>query len=218
MSVYLSNQPDPAAVAAALAKEVVPTILLLELRFASGTVHLTNQVVPFTDTEWGQTWQGCGTLVGMTNLRGGPNDLAPLREYTLGIPWEVLSDAERGSNGLGRIPGLIGDPADYRGRPAILWEQILDADTRDPYGRMTPVGIPSALDFSRMDTVKARYSATAAVLTLSCEAITSRKASATYGRLTPRDQYRRTAAGQATDKGLDHVPEVMNTTPEWTRF
>ena len=214
MSIYLAHQPDPAAVEAALNRETVHIVQLLELRFASGTVYLSNEVVPFTDSQWGHTWQGMGNLVSMSSIQAGERNLAPLMEYTLGIPWEFLTAEERGVSGMGMIPALIGNSAEYRDREAILWEQILDDETLDVHGRATPVGVPSALHYGRMDTVRASYSITAANLTLSVEGPFSRKGAPVFGRLTPRDQKRRYAG----DNGLNYVYEGLNTTVQWTTF
>jgi hypothetical protein len=211
VSIYLAHQPDPAAVEAALAKEVVHLVQLLELRFASGTVYLSNETVPIEVD--GHTWQGMGNLVSVATIPAGRRNLAPLVEYTLGIPWEFLTDEERGVNGMGLIPGLIGDPAEYRNREAILWEQILDDDNLDSHGRPTPIGVPSALHYGRMDAVTATYSPTAANLRLSVEGPFSRKGAPVFGRLTPRDQQKRYPG----DNGLNYVYEVQNTVVEWTK-
>jgi len=86
MSRLLAAQPDPAAVEAALSGDVVSWALLLELQFVSGTIRLSNTTVPVVDGA-GTTWSGLGDLVGMSDIEGGPGNLAPLREYYLGIPY-----------------------------------------------------------------------------------------------------------------------------------
>ncbi|WP_158966263.1 hypothetical protein [Chachezhania sediminis] len=214
MSLYLANQPDPAAVQAQLENEAVHVFLLLEMRFSSGTVCLSNALLPFTDTDpaKGFTWQGFGNLVGVSDLEGGPEDLAPVMQYQLGIPWEILEDDERGVNGMGLIPGLIGDPAEYRNREAILYEQVMSDDVLDAHGRPTPVGIPTALHFGLMDTVSATYTPSAAILSMSVEGPLARKGAPVYGMLTARDQIRRYPG----DTGLNYVAEVMSTNPKWT--
>lgn len=215
MSIFLDHQPDAAAVEAALARETIYMIHLLELRFASGTVYLSNQIPPFTDTAEGHTWQGLGNLVGMSSIQTGRRNLAPLLEYTLGIPWRFLTDAEKVVDQMSVIPSLIGNQSEYRNREAILWEQILSLDTVDSHGRPAPIGVPSALHRGRMDTASASYSPTRANLTLSVEGPFSRKGAPVYGRLTPRDQLRRYPG----DNGLSYVPEVARgVTIQWTTF
>lgn len=214
MSIYLSNQPDPAAVQTALENESVHAILLLEMQFASGTLYISNSLIDFVDPQWRHTWSGAGNAVGMSDIQGGVDDLAPYREYTLDIPWNLLEADERGVNGMGRIPDLVGNRAEYVNRTAILYEQVLSNDVVDTHGRPAPVGVPSALDVGVMDTVSARYSSTAAVLTMTVEGLLSRKGAPVFGRLTPRDQARRYPG----DKGLDYVPEVQSTEVQWTTF
>lgn len=212
MSVYLSNQPNPDEVEAALRSEAVHSILLLEMRFASGTVYLSNALLPFTDSYWGYTWEGAGNVTAIGDVEGGPGNLAPYREYALGLPWSVLDSDEIGVNGMGRIPQLIGNPSEYVNRAAILYEQVRSNTTTDRHGRPKAVGIPTAIHFGIMDRVQASYSAQAAIITLSVEGPLARKGAPIYGNLTPRDQKRR----HTGDKGLDYVPEVISTNPKWT--
>lgn len=210
MSVYLSNQPDPAAVEAALRRESVHIVLLAEFQFASGTVYTSNQLIPITTG--GQTWQGFGDLVSVSAVSDSADTLAPLMEYSLGIPWELLTPEERATNGLGVIPGLIGTPSEYRGRTASLWEQVMSTDTLDEFGRPTPIGVPTALHSGAMDTPRASFTAATANLTLSVEGAFIRAGAPVYGRLTHRDQQRRFPG----DKGLRYVPEVVDTEISWT--
>ena len=210
MSVYLSNQPDPAAVEAALRNESVQIVLLAEFQFASGTVYTSNQLIPITTG--GQTWQGFGDLVSVSAVSDSADTLAPLMEYSLGIPWELLTPEEQATNGLGIIPGLIGTPSEYRGRTASLWEQVMSTDSLDEFGRPTPVGVPTALHSGAMDTPRASFTAATANLTLSVEGAFIRAGAPVYGRLTHRDQLRRYPG----DKGGRYIPEVVDTEISWT--
>ena len=212
MSVFLAGQPDPTAMLAALKGEQCQRVLMLELQFLSETVRLSNALLPFTDLKWGHTWQGFGNLVGMDAISGGADMLAPLRSYSLGIPWEYLTDEERGINGMGMLPALIGNRAEYRARTATLYMQIFAGV--DGFGRSKPLGYPFALDVGVMDHLTTSYSATAAVLKLTVESLTARKGSPVYGLMTYRDQKRRFP----TDEGLAFVPEVMSTVITWPRF
>lgn len=213
MSRLLAAQPDPAAVEAALARDVVSWALLLELQFASGTIRLCNAAIPITDIS-GATWSGLGDLVGMSDIEGGPDTLAPLREYYLGIPWEFLSADSIPAQASARIPGLIGDAADYRGRPANLFAQLFDADVYDARGRAAPVGVPIALDAGLMTNVGWSFGPGdgGVVLTLRVESVLARKGAPLFGLLTDRDQKRR----YVDDEGLRYVPEVMSTAVKWT--
>ena len=211
MSVYLSNQPNPAAVEAALRKQSVHIILLAEFRFASGTVYTSNETVSFTDALWGHTWRGYGALVGVSSISDSVETLAPMMEYQLGIPWEVLAPEERGTNGLGKIPGLIGNPSEYRGRTAALWEQVMSHDVLDEHGRPTPIGVPTSIHTGTMDTPRASFSASFVSLTLNVEGAFVRAGAPVFGRYTPRDQQRRYPG----DNGLRYVPEVVDTELNW---
>ena len=213
MSRLLAAQPDPAAVEAALTRDVVSWALLLELRFASGTIRLCNAAIPITDIS-GATWSGLGDLVGMSDIEGGPDTLAPLREYYLGIPWEFLSADSIPARASARIPGLIGDAADYRGRPANLFAQLFDADVYDARGRAAPVGVPIALDAGLMTNVGWSFAPGdgGVMLTLRVESVLARKGAPLFGLLTDRDQRRR----HGDDAGLRFVPEVMSTAVKWT--
>lgn len=213
MSRLLAAQPDPAAVEAALARDVVSWALMLELRFVSGTIRISNTAVPVTDRT-GATWQGLGDLVGMSDLEGGPDSLAPLREYHLGIPWEFLGPDSLPPRSAARIPGLIGDASDYRGQPANLYAQLFDADVYDARGRAAPVGVPIALDAGLMTNVGWSFAPGdgGVMLTLRVESVLARKGAPLFGLLTDRDQRRR----HGDDQGLRFVPEVMSTAVKWT--
>lgn len=212
MSVYLAGQGAAASdVEARLKTEAVHIILLAEFQFASGTIYTSNSNVEFTDPEWGHTWVGLGDLVSVGAVTGGTNSLAPAMEYVLGIPWEVLSSDER-SSGLFRLPQLIGNPSEFRGRSAKLWEQVMSDDVLDSQGRPTPVGIPTALHTGTMDSPIASYSAGSSSLSMTVESVLIRAGAANFGRLTHRDQLRRFAG----DNGLRFVPEVVDTEIVWS--
>ncbi|PHP27995.1 hypothetical protein [Limimaricola cinnabarinus] len=214
MSLFLAGQPDPEAVEAALKAETVSLLLLLELQFASGTKYLSNSNVPFVDAEWGHEWQGMGDMVSIAEISGGAEEMAPLVEYQLALPYELLAPDERGVSGKGRIPALIGSPGEYLNRAAILWGQILDRRATDAHGRPLPVGVPFAIHTGLMDRVKASFGPLQARLTLPVEGPLSRKGAPVYGMLTPRDQARR----HPGDQGLRFVPEVINTDVTWTTW
>lgn len=215
MSRLLAAQPDPSAVETVLARDVVSWALMLELQFVSGTIRLCNAAIPITDIS-GATWSGLGDLVGMSDIEGGPDTLAPLREYYLGIPWEFLSADSIPAQASARIPGLIGDAADYRGRPANLFAQLFDADVYDARGRAAPVGVPIALDAGLMTNVGWSFGPGdgGVVLTLRVESVLARKGAPLFGLLTDRDQKRR----YVDDEGLRYVPEVMSTAVKWTNW
>jgi hypothetical protein len=210
MSVFLADQPDPGAILAALDRETVKRALLLEMRFASETVRISDWAVPFQDGRWGHDWVAGRGLVSMADVDLGEDDLAPLREYSLGIPWEYLTEGQRGS--IGMLPPLIGNRPEYAGRDCILMMQLFEGV--DVHGRAAPLGYPVALDWSLMDRVSASFGLERITLTLGCESLLARKGAPQYGLLTHRDQLRR----HPGDNGLRFVPEVMSTNPVWTTW
>lgn len=212
MSVYLSNQPDPAAVKEAMGRERCHLVRLLELQFASGTMRISNENVPLIDGQWGETWQGYGGLVSASSVSGGSGSLAPMMDYSLGIPYEVMTEDERYAQGAGLMPRLIGNPSEYRNRKAILREQYVDDDNRDEHGRPTAIGYPVAIHSGLMDMPRASFSLNGAVLTMSVEGVLIRAGAPVFGHYTHRDQQRRYSG----DKGLRYVPEVVDTSPTWT--
>lgn len=148
MSVFLSTQPDPEAMMSALDREVIHKAFMLEMDFASGPVRVSDWNVPFT--AGGHEWKGLGDLVGMSDFGGG-SDLAPYREYQLGLPKDLVGYSE------GRIPELIGNRSDYLGRSAKLWMQIFDPVSLDAHGRRVPLGDPFAMDYGVMSKVSATF-------------------------------------------------------------
>lgn len=51
-----------------------------------------------------------GDMVSIAEISGGAEELAPLIEYQLALPYELLAPGEVGVNGKGRIPALVGSP------------------------------------------------------------------------------------------------------------
>ena len=213
MSRLLAAQTDPAAVEAVLARDVVSWALLLELQFVSGTIRIANTAVPVTTAD-GNTWQGLGELVGMSDIEGGPTNLAPLREYYLGIPWEFLGADSVPAQASARIPALIGGAAGYRGQPANLFAQLFDADAYDATGLAATVGEPIALDSALMTNVGWTFGPGdgGVILTLRVESVLARKGSPLFGLLTHRDQKRR----YVDDEGMRFTLETLVRIFNWT--
>lgn len=198
MSVFLSTQPDPEALLEALDREVIHKAFMLEMEFASGTVRASDWNVSFVSG--GYEWKGLGDLVGMSEIGGG-SDLAPYREYQLGLPKDLVGYSE------GRIPELIGNRAEYLGRGAKLWMQIFDPTGLDEYGRRVPLGDPFAMDFGIMSKVSASFVPGGAVVSLMVEGGLFRAGVPLSGYYTDRDQQRR----HPGDLGLGFVVEVSDT-------
>lgn len=210
MSEFLADQPDPEAMLAVLRRGAFEVALLLELDFASGPLRICDWTVPVTDLRWGHAWIGARGLVGMSDVSGSSDDLAPVRQYQLGIPYEWMTEEERGR--MGMLPALLADRSEYVGRDAVLYLQLFDG--RDAHGRAAPIGYPIALDWGVMDRLSGSYGSGGVSLSLSVEGLLARKGAPIFGLLTHRDQMRR----HPGDEGLRFVPEVVSTNPVWTTW
>lgn len=195
--VFLEHQPDElhAPIMALLQREAIEMAIMLHLDFASAPVRICNRMTSFVDLETGHTWEkGGGLLVGMPDLDGGAGQLAPLREFVLGMPEGLMTDAAA-RNWRGDMVDLVGDVTEYRGRAYGLYGQLFDAGQ--------PVGYPFAFDVGLMDRLSASFVPTGAVLTLGCEGLLARKRVPAYGMQTYLDQKRR----YPTDEGFQFVTE-----------
>ncbi|WP_412550530.1 hypothetical protein [Shimia sp. MIT910701] len=189
----LKHQPDElhGAIMDALRKQVVELSVMMHFEFADEPLRLCNRTVGFTDLN-GQLWQkGGGLVVGMPNLSGGQGQLAPLREYHLGV-FEAL--VER-ANWRAELVEMISDKPNYRRRDYGLYGQLMTDGA--------PLGLPIAWDVGVMDRMSARFTPKASLVTLGCEGPMARKGVPAYGMQTYFDQIRRFP----TDKGMQFTTE-----------
>lgn len=206
MIEFLLGQPVEARdqVEALIGREAVEMAVLLHLDFASGPVRLSNRNIPFTDLKWGHEWgAGGGLLIAVPDVGGGDDQLAPYREYQLGLPEEWI-DAE---NWAAELVEMVNDRSDYVRRDAGLYGQLFDPDTS------APVGHPFAFDIGVMDRMSVSFQRGGAVVSLTTESVMARKGVPVYGMLTYRDQKRR----HPTDEGLQFVTDAgsLQTWTDW---
>ena len=197
MIEFLKSQPAPqrARVMDLLAREAVQMSVMLHLDFASEALRLSNRNIPFTDLKWGHEWgAGGGLLVGLPELSGGDDQLAPFREFRLGIPNEWI-DAE---TWMADLVEMVGDVGSYRGRDAGLYGQLFDSESGQP------VGHPFAFDIGIMDRMSVSFPRGGAIISLTTESFMARKGVPVYGMQTYHDQKRR----HPTDEGLQFVTEA----------
>ncbi|WP_422049920.1 hypothetical protein [Shimia sp.] len=190
---FLEHQPAEfhGPIMDALAREAVEFAVMLHFDFATYPVRISNRTVPFTDLE-GQEWRaGGGMLVGMPDLSGGQGQLAPLREYSLGMPKDQMIEGDW----RGELVELVSDVSEYRSRDYGLYGQIFTE------GR--PLGLPFAMDIGLMDRMNVQFGNGGAVATLGCEGLLARKGVPAYGMQTYFDQKRR----HPTDEGFQFVTE-----------
>ena len=206
MSIFLDAQPEAYrdAVAALLRREAVPSAIMISMDFADGAQRMCNRNVPFSDLRWGHTWgAGAHVPVAINDIEEDSEELAPFREYVIGIPPPRDTPDTWRSN----IVDSIRDVANYRGRECGLWLQLFDPDTG------APVGWPSALDISLMDKMRASFTAGAAVVTMQVESLLARKGVPVYGMQTDMDQQRRYPG----DLGMQFTAEASKLVV-WTDF
>lgn len=204
MIEFLRAQPDEYRdqVMDLLGRGAVQMAVMLHMDFATNPIRLSNRNIPFTDLKWGHIWDaGHGLLVGMPEVTGGDNQLAPFREYSLGLPNEWI-DSE---NWAADLVEMVGNVGEYRRRDFCLYGQLFDPDTNQP------VGHPFAFDISFMDRMTVSFPRGGAVVSLSTESFMARKGVPVYGMLTYFDQKRR----YPTDEGLQFVTEA-NKLITWT--
>jgi len=196
MSVFLEAQPEGVRdqVMALLSGGAVQLTVMLELDFASGPLRLSNRNIPFTDLKDGHVWgAGANLLISLPEVVGGDDQLAPFREYQLGLPEDCI-EAEHWAAAL---VNMVGTVTEYRGRDIALYGQLFDPDSNQP------VGHPFAFDVGLMDRMAVSFPRGGAVVSLTSESFMARKGAPVYGMLTYFDQKRR----HPTDEGLQFVTE-----------
>ena len=197
MIELLAAQPSGqrSAVTAALAGPEIHMAMMLHLDFADGALNLSNRSLPFSDLQHGRDFMpGAGLLVGLpSQIDGGDDNLAPLREYHLGLPNDLVDMSEWAA----RLVEMCQDKANYRERAAELSLQLFNRDTG------AVVGWPVVFDSGIMDTMKVSFQLGGAVVSLSSEGLLARKGVPVYGMQTYRDQKRRFI----DDEGFQFVTE-----------
>lgn len=197
MIELLKAQPaaDRDRILALLQREVVELSVLLHLDFADRPLFLCNRNIPFIDNKWGHEWgAGSGYMFGVADVQNGDGQLAPYREYSLGMPYEWI-DADDWKSVLF---GMVMNKRDYRGRDAGFYGQMFDDGV--------PVGHPFAFDVGVMDKMTVSFQSGGAVVSLTTEGFMARKGVPVYGMQTYRDQLRRYPG----DMGFQFTTEADN--------
>lgn len=177
----LEGQSDPDAVLAALNGEVIEAALMFDMDFAEEPVRISTRIIPFEDNQFGHAWMsGAGLLIALPDYGVSDQSLAPLREYSLGIPKDILESSLEWRLAMAKFAG---DRANYFGRAFTVYFQLFAV------GR--PVGNPIVIDTGEMDRIVPRFSNGVSLVTLSVESLTSRQGVNGYGSLTYNDQLSR---------------------------
>lgn len=197
MIELLAAQPSGqrSAVTAALAGPEIHMAMMLHLDFADGPLNLSNRSLPFTDLQYGRDFMpGAGLLVGLPpSIDGGDDNLAPWREYHLGLPNEMIDLTDWAA----RLIEMCQDKPNYCNRKAELSLQLFNRDTG------AVVGWPIVFDSGYMDTMRISVQRGGAVVTVTSEGLLARKGVPVYGMQTYLDQKRRFV----DDEGFQFVTE-----------
>lgn len=204
MSFFLDAQPEAARadIAAAMASEVVHMAILVHLDFASNPLRLSTRNVPFTDVN-GVTWQaGAGLLVSIDDVSGADAELAPYRDFRIGLPSDMID----GDDWRAGVVSEVLDRQNYLGRALVVYGQLF----RETGG---PLGVPFAMDSLLMDKMTFSASIEGMVVMLRGEGLLARKGVPVYGLQTFQDQKRR----YPTDEGMQFTTESGKLIT-WTDF
>ena len=200
MSLF-AGQPNAGQLRALLAKDRVEATLCLHLDFGKNPLRLCARAIPFTDIR-GERWTGGGgLLVGLPEVSASDDELAPYRDYILGIPERLVSSA----NWRGAVMDEVRDTANYKGRAYRLSLQIFD--------QRAPVGNPITIDQGQMSRMEVEFAPDISGLRLQCEAGAVRMNVPTGQLLTYADQ----KSLYPTDEGLEFVAENYRQVV-WTKF
>lgn len=197
MIEFLKAQPASyhAQVMDLLSREAVQMAVMISFDYATTPLRLSNRNVPFTDLKWGYEWgAGGGLLVGLPEVTGGDGELAPFREYQLGIPDEWV-DAE---DWAAKVVQMVSDVGEYRGREAAMYGQLFNTESNQP------VGHPFVFDTGIMDRMAVSFQVGGVVVSLTTESFLARKGAPVYGMQTYFDQKRR----YPTDEGFQFTTEA----------
>lgn len=194
MSIFFDGQPEPERLARLIEAEAVRVALLFHLDIDGAPFRVCSQTVGFRDRKWGARWEpGAGMMVGLPQLGGQDGELAPFREYHLGM----IGIRSAATGWQADIVDLVGRRSDWVWRDMALWLQFFDMAADEP------VGFPVALDTGVMSKMSAQFGAAGSLLTLGVESAAARKGVPLGGLMTYRDQLARFPG----DKGMEFTIE-----------
>lgn len=194
MSLFC-GQPDPAGLAAFYKRPRANACLLAFFDFVDEPVRICSRTVAVMDGQHGYRWRsGRGILIGLPNVSSeDDDDLAPLREYNLGI-LDRYADAE---NWRATVIDAVRDRANYAGRAYSLALQAMNDDG-------TAYQYPAILDQGQMSKMRFQQGPGEALLTLECEAGSTLLNKPFGYRYTDADQ----RALYPGDRGMEFTSEM----------
>lgn len=202
MSALYEGQVDIARLKQVLRLESFPASTLLLLDFRDRPLRLSNRTVGFTDKR-GARWQaGGGLLVGIPEITFSLEDMAPFREYHLGLVHAEMGDGDWRAG----LYDEIRDLGNYQDQDYALLFQVFDPAAK------APIGNPFVLDAGRMSGMALQSNAQHSLITLTVEAGLHRGAKPPGELLTYRDQLDLYTG----DEGLEFTTEKGKKI--WTQF
>lgn len=196
------GQPDAAGMRALFRRGRVEMALCAFFDFADEPLRLCTRTIGFTDLQNGDRWKaGGGLLIGIPGIDYSDSDLAPKREFHLGIQ-EVATMA---ADWRKTLIDAVDDAANYQGRQYALLLQAFDAGQ--------PFGYPIYLDQGKMSRQSLMFSTDISMISLTCEAGATRFNIPSGLYLTSPDQ----KSLYPTDEGLEFTTE-NNRLVVWTKF
>jgi hypothetical protein len=177
------------AVSNALAGDIVPCLLLVELDWPSGAVRVNNSAVTFT---WnGHEWLGLAHLGSVDVISENASlEMSGVRMSLTGIPAEMIS----------RVLG-----EHYQGRDCNIWMAPLDEN-------YAVLADPVLVFPGRMDTAVIELGESASIQ-ITAENKMADWERARVRRYTHEDQI----AEYPADKGLEFVPQMVEKVLNWGR-
>lgn len=177
------------AVANALAGEVVPALLLVDLDFSSGHLYVNNSALTFA---WNsQTWLGLANLGSVEAIAEHSGlEMSGVRLTLTGIPSEMISIA-------------LGEH--YQGRACVIYLAPLSSD-------YAVLADPVQVFSGRIDTMEISLGETASI-TMTAESRLTDWERPRVRRYTHEDQL----AEHPGDLGLEFVPQMAEKVLVWGR-
>lgn len=192
----------PETIAAWNRGETVTVTRLVRLDFASGPMFLHTGFGPLATRAPGNAggpittvWQGVGQV-------GQISDIERAVVPSGGAPTLTLSGVDPSL-----IAKTLGDPADYKGRPALIFEQFFDAQ---PAVLDAPLAIYAGL----MDRLSAAHTPEETKITLALVTPLYKRRRPAYAYLSAANQ-RSLYPG---DQGANEIPRIPQTVLKWPQY
>lgn len=185
--------------AAAMVGATVRVATLVELQFASQTMHLWNGAGTIDVS--GETWQGAGAMGSIDGLQQSRDPVSSKVTLRLsGVSAEVLAVAKANTT-------------DVEGRPAYIWQQLFDAEWQ-PIGARIPVFWGTMQRISIARTEANEFDGGSRLCELEIENPFAARARPTLSRWTDADQQAR----HPGDRFCRFVPLQRTQTITWPDY